>query len=84
MAEAEDALEAARQEAGRLRGRLSTAEQSLKVRTLFTETDAEQCMRARSPAEAARPHAMCCAAAGAAAAVAVTIPQALKAFHGAS
>ncbi len=32
MAEAEDALEGARQEAGRLRGRLSTAEQSLKVR----------------------------------------------------
>lgn len=32
MAEAEDALEGARQEATRLRGRLSTAQQSLKVR----------------------------------------------------
>lgn len=31
MAEAEDALETARQEASRLRGRLSTAESSLKV-----------------------------------------------------
>ena len=33
MAEAEDALEAARQDASRLRGRLSTAETALKVST---------------------------------------------------
>jgi hypothetical protein len=33
MAEAEDALESALQDASRLRGRLSTAETALKVRT---------------------------------------------------
>lgn len=36
MAEAEDALEGARQEASRLRGRLSTAEQALKVHFVLT------------------------------------------------
>ncbi len=39
MAEAEDEMEAARQEAGRLRGRLSSTEQSLKVRLGINKRD---------------------------------------------